>query len=110
ETAEKVVEFVEGKEVMSETGFNRFCDLTHLDGIRLSSCDVIQLAIRRRIFNPNDIQVKSAFLATDPLAIGIARMYEQVLHSPRIEVRVWRDMQAAAGWLGVSVDDLRLDT
>jgi hypothetical protein len=85
ETAEGIVEFVEIKEEQLEMGFNRFCDLTALEGIELRSADIRHLADRRRAFNPNDIRVKSAFLATDPLAFGIARMYEQMLNSPRIK-------------------------
>jgi hypothetical protein len=105
---EKIIELVEIREEQVETGFNRFCDLTRLDGIRLSTIEIFKLAERRREFNPNDIHVKSAFLATDPLAFGIARMYEQLLQSPRIEVRVWDDLQSAAGWLGVAKDGLTL--
>jgi len=104
EMAEKLVEFVEIKEMEIETGFNRFCDLTHLEGIRLSTGDIVRLADRRRTFNPNHIHVKSAFWATDPLGFGIARMYEQLLNSPRIEVRVWDDKLAAADWLGTKLD------
>jgi hypothetical protein len=107
-TSEKIIDLVEIKEDQVETGFNRFCDLTHLDGIRLSSIEIYKLAERRRAYNPNDIHVKSAFLATDPLAFGIARMYEQLLRSPRIEVRVWTDMQSAADWLDVDIEKLRL--
>jgi hypothetical protein len=105
---EKIIELVEIKEEQVETGFNRFCDLTHIDGIRLSMIEIFKLAERRRVFNPNDIHVKSAFLATDPLAFGIARMYEQLLHSPRIDVQVWDDLQSAAAWLGVEKDRLTL--
>ena len=105
--AETLVEFIEIKEEVTETGFNRFCDLSRLEGIHLSFAEVLQLANRRRAFNPNDIRVKSAFLATNPLAFGIARMYEQLLESPRIEVRVWSDLQAAADWLGVKPESLR---
>jgi hypothetical protein len=106
--AESIVEFVETKEILSEKGFNRFCDLTQLEGIHISSQDVRQLAARRREFSPNDIRVKSAFFAPDPLAFGISRMYEQLLNSPRIQVRVWDDMQAAAAWLGVDLGRLTL--
>ena len=102
--AVKLVEFIEIKEAEIETGFDRFCDLTHLDGIRLSTADIVALANRRRAFTPNDIHVKSAFWATDPLGFGIARMYEQLLNSPRIEVRVWDDKQAAADWIGIKLD------
>jgi hypothetical protein len=100
-TAKEIVKFIEIKEVAIETGFNRFCDLTYLAKMRLSPAQVLQLAARRGAFNPNDIHVKSAFLATNILGLKIANMYKRLLHSPRIEVRVWSDIQAAADWLGV---------
>jgi hypothetical protein len=105
--AEEIVEFVELKEVELEQGFNRCCDLTSIDGITLSISDVFLLANRRRAFNPNNFKVRSAFLATNPLAVGMARMYEQLLNSPRIEVRVWADLEDAAEWLGVDPERLR---
>jgi len=108
EMAKQIVEFVEIKEVLLEKGFNRFCDMTRLEGIQLSSEDVTELANRRRAFNPNDIRVKSAFLATSSFTYGIARSYEQMLHSPRIEVRVFEDLKCAAEWLVVHPDKLKL--
>jgi hypothetical protein len=105
---ERIIEFVEIKEVETETGFNRFCDLTGLEEIHLSFADVLRLAARRGAFNPNDVRVKSAFLATHPLAYGIARMYELMLRSPRIEVQVFKELEAAAGWLAVRPDRLTL--
>jgi len=106
--AAQIVEFVEIKEIEFETGFDRFADLTLLDSINLSCSDVSKLADRRRGFNPNSIRVKSAFLATDPLALGIARMYEKLLNSPRIEVRVYDQLEAAAEWLAVKPERLKL--
>jgi hypothetical protein len=108
EMALEIVEFIEIHEEQLEMGFDRFCDLTALEGIDLQSADVRDLAERRRWFNPNNIRVKSAFLATDPLAFGIARMYEQLLDSRRIEVRVWRDVLTAADWLGIKAEKLAL--
>ena len=102
------MEFIEIKERLVETGFNRFCDLTRLEGIHLSSAEVRELAARRRVFNPNEVHVKSAFLATDPLAFGIARMYEQLLNSPRIEVSVFYELEPAAQWLAVKPNKLKL--
>lgn len=104
--AERIVEFIEIKEAESETGFNRFCDLAHLEEIDLTTAEVRQLAVRRRAFNPNLIHVKSAFYAPDVLGFGIASMYGQLLNSPRIEVRVWSDLHAAADWLGVRIGRL----
>ena len=50
--ATRIVEFIEIKESNFETGFNRFCDLTHLEGICLSSGEVAELAGHRSAFNP----------------------------------------------------------
>jgi hypothetical protein len=104
----QIVDFVEIKEIEFETGFDRFIDLTDVDTIHLSVADVADLANRRRTFNPNDIRVKSAFMATHPLAFGIARMYERLLNSPRIEVRVFSVLEAAADWLAVKASRLKL--
>ena len=104
--AEEIVEFVEIKEEELEKGFDRFCDLTCMEGITLTCAEVFVLASRRRAFNPNSVRVKSAFLAINPLAFGMARMYEQMLNSPRIDVRVWTDFEAAANWLGVATEKL----
>jgi hypothetical protein len=106
--AERIVEFIELKEFDSENGFNRFCDLTALEGIQLSFSEILYLAIRRSSFNPDYAPVKSAFLAIHPFAFAIARMYEQMLCSPRIEVRVFGELKLAAEWLGVSPDKLML--
>ncbi len=108
QTAERIIEFIEIKEEQLESGFDRFCDLTYLEGVNLSFAELAQLAERRGAFNPNDIRVKSAFLATHPFAHGIARTYEQILHSPRIEVRVFSQLKAAADWLAVKPDRLTL--
>jgi len=105
-TVEQVVEFMEIEELENANGFHRYCDLSALEGVHLSTNDILRMAERRREFNPNSIPVKSAFFATDPLSFGIARMYEQLLNSPRIEVRVWSDRESAANWLGVRVDSL----
>jgi len=104
----RIVELLQIKEVESETGFNRFCDLAGLDGVHLSFMDVSKLAARRTNFNPNSIHVKSAFLAKDPLSFAIARMYEELLCSERIETRVFSKLEDAADWLGVKPDRLKL--
>jgi len=105
-TAEQLTEFLEIKELFAERGFNRMVDLSHVEGIHLSTMDLLRLADRRRDFNPDHFRVKSAWFAQDPLAFGIARMYEQILKSPRIEVQVWNDLRGAADWLGVTLESL----
>jgi hypothetical protein len=108
EMAKRIVEFIELKEGQVETGFNRFCDLTLLEEVQLLPAEVLHLAVRRGEFNPNAVHVKSAFLATNALAFEFACMYKTLLNSPRIEVRVWNNWQAAADWLGVRLERLLL--
>ena len=102
------VEFVEVKEVEIESGFHRYCDLTGLKRIQIRLDDVEALADRRRAYNPNLIRVKSAFLATNPLALAIAELYAALLKSPRIEVRTFHSPEKAARWLGVEPKKLAL--
>jgi hypothetical protein len=108
ELATKIVEFVEIKEALIETGFNRFCDMTRLTGVNLALNEIDAMAIRRREFNPNFVHVKSAFLALHPLTWGIVELYRSLLQSPRIEVRGFESIELAAEWLGVSAEKLRL--
>jgi len=106
--ARRIVDFIEIKEAAIETGFNRFCDLTRLEGINLTSNDVELLAARRSAYNPNLIRVKSAFLAPHLLDLAVVALYQILLQSPRIEVRVFRRLEEAAEWLGVSPERLKL--
>lgn len=108
EIARRLVEVIEIKEADLETGFNRFCDLTHLEGINLSIGEIESMATRRRDYNPNLFQVKSAFLATSPLALSIVCLYKTLLESPRIKVRGFKSLEEAAVWLGVNPDKLTL--
>jgi hypothetical protein len=104
----RIVAFIEIKEVAFETAFNRFCDLSRLEGINLLTGDILKLADRRRTFNPNYIRVKSAFLAIDPLAFAAAHICGQLLNSPRLELSAFSGLQFAAEWLAVGPDCLRL--
>jgi hypothetical protein len=107
-TATRLVELVELNEDDVERGFNRVCDLTRLAGMELTEKDVRALATRRRIHNPNQVLVKSAFIATEPLARTIASLYQSLLASDRITVGVFDSFEAAASWLQVTPDKLKL--
>jgi hypothetical protein len=105
--AEEIVHFVEVWEVARQEGFDRFCDLTGLDAIRLSASDIRQIATRRRLFNPNQVPVRSAFLAETTIAFATVAIYQDLLKSPRITVRSFRSIADASGWLRVDPRKLR---
>jgi hypothetical protein len=50
--------------------------------------------------------VKAAFLAGNALAFATAKLYEMLLRSDRIEVRVFQDVDQAAQWLEVAAEKL----
>jgi len=105
---EEVCAFIEIKEALWETGFNRFCDLSQVDAIQISLAEIEELASRRRTFNPNLVPVKSAFLAKSSLAVAIACLYGALLKSPRIRVSVFSTLAEAACWLKVDPAKLQL--
>ncbi len=105
--AEEIVHFIEVWEVSHQEGFDRFCDLTGLDAIRLSASEIRQIARRRRLFNPNQVPVRTAFLADTPIAFATVAIYQDLLNSPRITVRSFRSIAEASGWLRVEPRKLR---
>jgi hypothetical protein len=104
-TAEKIIEFIELKEAEEETGFNRFCDLSCLEGIYLSPLGVATGSPAPGV-QAKRYPRQNCLFRNSSLAYGIARMYERMLDSPGIDVRVWSNKQAAADWLGVNQDKL----
>jgi len=103
----EIVEGIEKREAEATGWFDRFIDMTRLDGISLSLSDMRRLTQRRREFNPNHGRVKAAFLAESALAIATAKMYEMLLRSERIEVRIFENVDEAALWLEVDAEKLQ---
>jgi hypothetical protein len=103
--AREILAFVEAREAAAPEPFHRFIDFSALDAIHLSFADVEELA-QRRIESYHGAPVKSAILALNPLAFGIARMYEHLMRRSPIEVRVFCRISSAATWLKMPTDVL----
>jgi hypothetical protein len=85
--------------------FQRFTDLSALEGIHLTFLEIEEIA-HSRIESYRGCPVKSAIFAPTPLAFGLARMYEQLMRRSPIEVGVFSELEAAAAWLGMPVEFL----
>lgn len=107
ELALAIVVGIEERESRGKGWFDRFLDMTQLDGISLSLSDMKRLAQRRREFDPDDGRVKAAFLAHNALGLATAKVYEMLLRSDRIQVQVFRDVEEAARWLEVDAAKLQ---
>lgn len=103
--AREILRFIEAQEQSATEPFHRFADTSGLDAIHLTFADVEELA-QSRIDSYQGPPVQSAILARNPLAFGIARMYEQLMRRSPIELRVFTKLSAAADWLHVPRDVL----
>lgn len=103
--ATEMLRFIETEEKKWKEPYNRFADLSGMEAVHLNFAEIEALATRRRGSYHGE-PVKSAFLATNPLAFGIARMYGQLVRWTPIEVRVFCRLSSAAAWLGAPIETL----
>ncbi len=96
--ADQVIEFIEMEERIQEAPFDRYADLSGLTHIRIGIDHVIHTARRRRnVKQP----VKMALFADNPISFSVAYSYELLMSDAMIEVRAFKQRDAAATWLEV---------
>jgi hypothetical protein len=98
------MDFAETEERIQEAPFNRYTDLSEIAHINLSAGHVFQLAKRRHKARE---AVKSAIWTDKALTLSLAYLYETLMASAAIKVRVFDKRDAAAEWLGVPAEILR---
>ena len=104
----KVVSVLEDLEAKLERPFNRFSDTLAADEVELNFKYVIQFSLCRRLSYAGHPPVKSAILATDETMIHYARLHALLTQGSPINVRVFKDRQEAADWLGVPIERLEM--
>jgi hypothetical protein len=105
----QIVSVVEDLEAKLQEPFNRFSDTLQADEIELNFKYVIQVSLCRRLSYAGHPPVKSAILATDSTMIHYARLHALLTQGSPINVRVFKDRQEAADWLGVPLERLTTD-
>lgn len=104
----KVVSVLEDLEARLEKPFNRFSDTLAADEVELNFKYVIEFSLCRRLSYAGHPPVKSAILATDSTMIHYARLHALLTQGSPINVRVFKDRQEAADWLGVPHERLEM--
>jgi hypothetical protein len=104
----KIVSVLEDLEDRLEKPFNRFSDTLAADEVELNFKYVIQFSLCRRLSYGGHPPVKSAILATDATMIHYARLHALLTQGSPINVRVFKDRQEAADWLGVPIKRLEM--
>ena len=102
----RVVSVLEDLEAKLQEPFNRFSDTLAADEVELNFKYVIQVSLCRRLAYAGHPPVKSAILATDSTMIHYARLHALLTQGSPINVRVFKDRQEAADWLGVPIERL----
>jgi hypothetical protein len=106
---QKVVDVLEDLEAKLQKPFNRFSDTLAADEVELNFKYVIQVSLCRRLAYAGHPPVKSAILATDSTMVHYARLHALLTQGSPINVRVFKDREEAANWLGVQVERLTTD-
>src|ERR1700756_746845 len=104
----KVVDVLEDLEARLQKPFDRFSDTLQADEVELNFKYVIQVSLCRRLSYTGHPPVKSAILATDSTMIHYARLHAILTQGSPINVRVCKDRQEAADWLGVPIERLEV--
>ena len=102
----EIVSVVEDLEAKLQEPFNRFSDTLAADEVELNFKYVIQVSLCRRLAYAGHPPVKSAILARDSTMIHYARLHALLTQGSPINVRIFKDRQEAAKWLGVPIERL----
>ena len=105
----EVVSVLEDLEAKLQEPFNRFSDTLQADEVELNFKYVVQVSLCRRLSYARHPPVKSAILATDATMIHYARLHALLTQGSPINVRIFKDRQEAAAWLGVPLERLTTD-
>jgi hypothetical protein len=81
--------------------FNRFSDTSAIDRIEVNYRYVIQVSLYRVLTYADRPPVKSAVLATDSTIGHYFQLHAIITEDSPIHVRVFREREEAARWLGV---------
>src|SRR5438034_7513840 len=100
---QKAVDVLEDLEAKLQEPFNRFSDTLEADEVELNFKYVIQVSLCRRLSYAGHPPVKSAILATDSTMIHYARLHALLTQGSPINVRVFKEREEAAKWLGVQI-------
>lgn len=91
----------EAYEQHSDHAVNRISDMTGVERFDVSHRDVFELADRRKR-QPSVGSAKLAIIATEPIQIGLARMYQTMTENPQLKIKIVPSLATAREWIGLS--------
>lgn len=86
--------------------FTRFADMSGLTQIDLEAGDIAGIAAERSASYEGLPPGKAAFYAPDDRAFEVSETFASFMRSSALDVRVFREIEAASAWLAIPADVL----
>ncbi|MES2474950.1 MAG: hypothetical protein V4640_04150 [Verrucomicrobiota bacterium] len=102
-----MVHYIGFEERIKGLSFNRFADMSGLRSIELTDEEIAGLAAERKASFEGLPPGKAAFFAPGDRAYEVSETFACFMRSSDLEVKVFREMAAAAEWLGIPIEALR---
>jgi hypothetical protein len=102
----RAVAVLEELEAKLKDPFNRFSDTSAIDRVELNYLYVIEVSLHRVLWYAHRVPVKSAILAPDSSVGHYFQLHAIITEDSPINVRIFRQTEDAAKWLGVPLDRL----
>jgi hypothetical protein len=102
----RAVNILTDLEALLKEPFNRFSDTSAIERVELNYQYVIQVSLYRVLSYADRPPVKSAILATDPTVGHYFQLHAIITQESPISVRIFREREDAAKWLGVPLERL----
>ena len=96
-----LIQFLEKEEDIARQPFSRFTDTSKLDALDLEDRFVYRVALHRRRSYAGRPPVKSAFYVTSEASTHYLKIHAIVSEQSPLEVKIFKDLDQAAEWLGV---------
>ena len=105
----EMIAFVGDLETQTETNQNRFIDTTALTSVELNFRYVFHVALYRRLSRQGRSSIKSAFLVRDDALGHYFKLHALLTDRSPLQARIFEELQAAATWLDVPVESIKLE-
>ena len=102
----RAVNVLAGLETNLKQPFNRFSDTSEIDRVELNYQYVIHISLHRVLSYADRPPVKSAILAPDSAIGHYFQLHAIITEDSPINVRIFREREDAAKWLGVPLERL----
>ena len=94
------------REAMAALPFNRLSDLSLVESFHLTFKYVFHVALHQRLSYIGRERIKSAFYVSHPEAAHIVKIHALMTDLSPLNVEMFEEREAAAKWLGVTVESL----